>query len=69
MKSKVHEKDDQNYTKTKRHVTKKTKLEIKASLQSPMDEREVNIKSTHGVEQVKEKGEGSSSKIRLEKCE
>jgi hypothetical protein len=34
-----------------------------------MDEREVNLKSTHGVEHVKEKGEGSSSEIRLEKCE
>jgi hypothetical protein len=34
-----------------------------------MDEREANLKSTHGVEHVKEKSEGSSSKIRLEKCE
>jgi hypothetical protein len=48
---------------------KKIKLGVEASLQSPMDEREANLKSTHGVEHVKEKGDGSSLEIRLEKCE
>jgi hypothetical protein len=29
----------------------------------------LTLKSTHGLEHVKEKGEGSSLEIRLEKCE
>jgi hypothetical protein len=32
LKSKVDEKDDQNSTKTKGHVTEKIKLEVEASL-------------------------------------
>jgi hypothetical protein len=34
-----------------------------------MDEREVNLKFAHNVENVKEKGEDISLNIRLEKCE
>ncbi len=34
-----------------------------------MGERESDLKSAHSVEHVKEKGEGSSSEIRIEKCE
>jgi hypothetical protein len=33
-----------------------------------VDEKEANLKSTHNVEDVKEKGEGNSLEIRLEKC-
>jgi hypothetical protein len=35
---------------------KKITLEVETNLQSPMDEKEVNIKSTHGVEHVTKKG-------------
>jgi hypothetical protein len=38
-------------------------------LQSPLDEREVDLKSAHNIEHVKEKDEGSSLDIRLKKCE
>jgi hypothetical protein len=65
LKSKIDERDYQNSTKTERHVTEKMKLEIKASLQSPVYEREANLKSTHSIEHVKEKGEGSSLEIKL----
>jgi hypothetical protein len=34
-----------------------------------MDEKEANLKFAHNVEHVKEKGEGNSLEIRLEKCE
>jgi hypothetical protein len=34
-----------------------------------VDEKEANLKFAHSVEHVKEKGEGNSLKIRLEKCE
>jgi hypothetical protein len=38
LRSKVDERDYQNFTKTEGHVTKKIILEIKASLHFPMDE-------------------------------
>ncbi len=34
-----------------------------------MDEKEANLKFGHSVKHVKEKGEGNSLMIRLEKCE
>jgi hypothetical protein len=33
-----------------------------------VNEKEANLKSTHNVEHVKEKDEGNSLEIRLEKC-
>jgi hypothetical protein len=69
LRFKVDEKDDQNSTKTKEHVIEKNRLEVEASLQSLVDERELDLKSAHSVEHVKEKGEGSSLEIGLEKCE
>jgi len=67
LKSKLNEKDYHNSTKTKGRVIKKIRIEIKASLQSQVDEREVDLE--HNIQHVKEKGEGSSLEIRFKKCE
>jgi hypothetical protein len=49
LKSKINEKDYHNSTKTEGHVTEKIRLEIRASLQSLVDEREVDLESAHNM--------------------
>jgi hypothetical protein len=69
LRSKIDERDYQNSTKIERHLIEKIRLEVNASLPSLAGEREADLKYAHSVEHVKEKGESSSSDIRLKNCE